>query len=378
MSFASSTTSPVLCETITCHAWNKDKSRVALSANSSTIDIYITNGSSEDYSKWKLEYTLTEHDHHVTALDWAPNTNRILSCSQDRNAYVWNFDEQEQVWKPTLVLLRINRAATCCKWSPKEDKFAVGSGAKVVCVCCFEEGNNWWVSKLIKKPHKSTILQLAWHPTNNTLLATASSDFKARVFSAWIKSVDGKEKVAAFGEMLSEHSAKGWVHDVTFSPSGNTLAYLGHDSSVTFVDRESNKEQNVKSKELPFMSALFLSEKAFVAVGHDLSPVVFQKSANGEWVLKGKIDTGDDKKAASSGGVRSAFARFQTQSRVGEQNLDSASSSLKTRHTNVINSIRSFKEANGTVTEFSTSGLDGRVCFWKVDDIKKKISDFSL
>ena len=29
-------------------------------------------------------------------------------------------------WKHTLVLLRINRAATCVRWSPQENKFAVG------------------------------------------------------------------------------------------------------------------------------------------------------------------------------------------------------------------------------------------------------------
>jgi len=372
-----STKQTVLCETISCHAWNKDKSRIALSANSKTIDIYQTNGALNDYSKWSLEYTLSEHDHHVTAIDWAPNTNRIVSCSQDRNAYVWTFDASEQVWKPTLVLLRINRAATCCKWSPKENKFAVGSGAKTVCVCCFEEDNNWWVSKQIRKPHKSTILQLAWHPTDNTLLATACSDFKARVFSAWIKSTDGKDKVAAFGEMINEYSAKGWVHDVAFSQSGNTLAFLGHDSSVTFVDRASGAEQNVKSKELPFMNALFLSENALVAVGYDYSPIIFQKSGK-DWILKGKIDTGDEAKSTASSGVRSAFAKFQTQSRVGEQNAEVVSTALKTRHTNVINSVRAYKESGGNITEFSTSGLDGRVCFWTVEDIKKKISGFSL
>jgi hypothetical protein len=36
------------------------------------------------------------------------------------------------IWKPTLVLLRINRAATYVKWSPNEDKFAVASGARYV------------------------------------------------------------------------------------------------------------------------------------------------------------------------------------------------------------------------------------------------------
>ena len=78
------------------------------------------------------------------------------------------------VWKPTLVLLRINRAATYVKWSPREDKFAVASGARCVlmsalnvianiyltsflrfsaiAVCSFDAENNWWVSKLLKKP----------------------------------------------------------------------------------------------------------------------------------------------------------------------------------------------------------------------------------
>lgn len=33
-------------------------------------------------------------------------------------------------WKPTLVLLNINRAATFVRWSPFENKFAVASGAR--------------------------------------------------------------------------------------------------------------------------------------------------------------------------------------------------------------------------------------------------------
>jgi len=59
---------------------------------------------------------LQEHDQLVTGIDWSPKTNRIVTCSQDRNAYVWTF--QDNQWKPTLVILRINRAATNVKWSP--------------------------------------------------------------------------------------------------------------------------------------------------------------------------------------------------------------------------------------------------------------------
>lgn len=55
--------------------------------------------------------------------------------------YVWTFDGKE--WQPVLVILRLQRAATSVKWSSKENKFAVGSGAKSVCVCYYEQENNW-------------------------------------------------------------------------------------------------------------------------------------------------------------------------------------------------------------------------------------------
>jgi len=38
-----------------------------------------------------------------------------------------------------------------------ENKFAVGSSARVISVCYFDEENNWWVSKKIKKPISSTV-----------------------------------------------------------------------------------------------------------------------------------------------------------------------------------------------------------------------------
>lgn len=86
-------------------------------------------------------------------------------------------------------MLRINRAATCVRWSPNEDKFAVGSGAKLISVCYFEEKNDWWVSKHIKKPIRSTVTSIDWHP-NNILLACGSTDFRARIFSAYMRNVD--------------------------------------------------------------------------------------------------------------------------------------------------------------------------------------------
>src|SRR3569833_3437872 len=93
-------------------------------------------------------------------------------------------------YKPTLVLLRINRAATFVRWSPSETKFAVGSGDRVIAICYFEQENDWWVSKHLKKPIRSTITTVAWH-TNSILLAAGSTDAHARVFSSFIKGVEG-------------------------------------------------------------------------------------------------------------------------------------------------------------------------------------------
>ena len=109
---------------------------IAIVPNSNHVQIYQKQGSA-----FKLKHTLTDHDKLVTCVDWAPKTNRIVTCSQDRNAYVWCYEGG--VWVPTLVLLRINRAGTYVRWSPKEDKFAVASGARLISVCYFEEENNW-------------------------------------------------------------------------------------------------------------------------------------------------------------------------------------------------------------------------------------------
>jgi len=70
--------------------------------------------------------------------------------------------QADKKWKPTLVVLRLNRAATCVRWSPLENKFAVGSGARMVSVCYFEKENDWWISKQIKKPLRSTVTRSDW------------------------------------------------------------------------------------------------------------------------------------------------------------------------------------------------------------------------
>ena len=191
---------------IACHSYNKDRTRelvlgyclqsnrislnpytwrrvdIALSPNNNELVIY--GGCEFAISSWKEKYRLGEHDMNISCIDWSHVTNQIVTCGHDRNAFVWTFNEGEAKWEPSLVILRIEHAALHCRWSPNGKKFAVTSSSKCVQVCHYESDNKWWVSKQIKKPHKSSVLCVAWHP-NNQLLITGAADFKCRLFSAY-------------------------------------------------------------------------------------------------------------------------------------------------------------------------------------------------
>lgn len=65
-----------------------------------------------------------------------------------------------------------------------ENKFAVASGARLISICYFEEENDWWVSKHIKKPIRSTVLSVDWHP-ENILLVAGCCDMKVVFICGW-------------------------------------------------------------------------------------------------------------------------------------------------------------------------------------------------
>ncbi|KAG1668330.1 Actin-related protein 2/3 complex subunit 1A [Nymphon striatum] len=322
---------------ITCHAFNKDRTQVAISPNSNEVHVYAkTNG------KWTCLHILTKHDLRVTSIDWAPNSNRIVSCAADRNAYVWTCVNNQ--WKPTLVLLRINRAATCVKWSPLENKFAVGSGAS-----------------------------LDWHP-NNCLLACGSTDFKARVFSGYIKEVDQKPTATPWGtkmnlgNLMAEFSngGGGWVHSTTFSDSGNQLLWIGHDSSISIVDATKGMQVTTnKTMLLPFLSAIWVTEKSIVVAGHDCCPILFRHD-NDKLTMVEKFDKSQKKEA---GGL-SAMKKFRDLDKRGAT-TESRDTVLETVHQNTINQILIHTGDKSSVSKFSTVGVDGKMVIW---DVKKLIN----
>ncbi|CAG8647873.1 9084_t:CDS:2, partial [Cetraspora pellucida] len=324
---------------ITAHAFNKDRTQVAACPNNNEVHIYQKSGKT-----WNLIHALAE----------------------DRNAYVWNFDPVTNKWKPTLVLLRINRAATFVRWSPHENKFAVASGARCIAICYFDDENDWWNSKQLKKPIRSTVLSLDWHP-NNVLLAAGCADFKARVFSAFIKGVDQKPPPTPWGDKLPfnticgefSNDSGGWIHSVAFSPNGDALAFSGHDSQICIAYAGSGI-QNIRTIGLPYLSLLWITEEKLIAAGYDCVPVLFEKQGQ-QWKFSKVIDVGKKKVTTEA----TAFNRFQEWDSKGIQSRESGKETeLNAVHQNTITSIRSYQGPRHDISHFSSSGVDGKLVIW--------------
>ncbi|CAD6586761.1 MAG: hypothetical protein TREMPRED_004533 [Tremellales sp. Tagirdzhanova-0007] len=332
-------------------AFGPDRSQVAVCPNSNEAQIYAKSGDS-----WELRQTLAEHDKLITAISWASQTNRIVTCSQDRNA--------------------------------------------TIAVCSFDEENNWWVSKHVKKPLRSTVLSIDWHP-NNVLLAAGAADAKAYVFSAFIKGVDSKPEPTVWGDRLpfgticGEFSSPngGWVHDVAFSPSGDILAYVSHDSAISIVypsgpGAPPNAHISVRCPSLPYLSLIFTTESQIIAAGHDCQPIVFAGDSSG-WSVSHSLDdpsASGAKALTSSTGSRSTSGggpgRLNTEAFNLFKHADTRGSSgsgnsgitavgqdgmLRTVHQNSITLVEPYEwTSSGEVAKVCSAGKDGRLVIWAV------------
>ena len=102
---------------ISTHCWSGDGNELAISLNNKEVQV-MKRGYGP--GKWDSSATLDQHDLLVTGIDWAPKTNRIVTCSADRNAYVWNL-EADGTWKHTLgniLSFQLVNSQMCFSFAP--------------------------------------------------------------------------------------------------------------------------------------------------------------------------------------------------------------------------------------------------------------------
>ena len=163
--------------------------------------------------------------------------------------------------------------------------------------------------------------------------------------------------------------------DVCFSPRGNAIAWVSHDSSLNVYYPESQFLSVVKTASLPFVKLLWLGEGTIVAAGHDYIPAVFQGSDGTAWKLVEKINPGNKKNALAS---NSAFNKFK---QMDSRKQDSASDlQLASVHQNSIIDLRIFDidEETQTVSKFSSCGLDGKIVVWDLKALSKALENLTI
>ncbi|XP_039026152.1 actin-related protein 2/3 complex subunit 1A-like [Hibiscus syriacus] len=210
----------------------------------------------------------------------------------------------------------------------------------------------------------------AWSP-DQSMIAFCPNNNEVHIYKLL---QDKWEKVHVLQkQILQLDLSSSWAFGVNWSPSGNTLAYVGHNSMIYFVDDvgPSPLAQNVAFRYLPLRDVLFVSEKMVIGVGFDCNPMVFAADKSGLWSF---IRFLGERKESSSGPkygsqISGAFGKLYGQSKQGLSNDTIEPSKIQgAAHDNCINCIELLKQKGPKTKRFSTSGMDGKVIIWDLEN----------
>ena len=120
-----------LAPVISCHAWDSTQQQVAISPNNGEVHIYTAAGSE---TAWERAHVLTGHDSIVTGIDWSAEQGRLVTCSQDRSAAVWQQMEGTGQWTrqrvSDLAIPHETALASCKISTPYEERGSVSDRAE--------------------------------------------------------------------------------------------------------------------------------------------------------------------------------------------------------------------------------------------------------
>ncbi|KAM0683364.1 ARP2/3 actin-organizing complex subunit Sop2 [Mitosporidium daphniae] len=393
---------------ISVHCWSPDGLLLALSPNSNELMIFqqLSSGS------WSLLHSLAIHTQKITGLDWssiaAPNgdvIHRIVSCSEDRNAYVWTFPSSNlNSIKYELVILKIEAGATIVRWSPSGMKFAIGSVSSKtpLSICHYDADARWWTSRPIATEDvnglDSGILALCWHPSS-VLISIGTISSAIFVLSAFVKGIDSKpddcEKWGdrfPFGTVClalgkDKKAPPRWINAMAFSPDGNQVAVTESPSAaIRIVSAASTSSTILQAPDsLPLLSLLWVDPSLIIAAGFSGRQCCYSKDSNGSWFIAFEDQrlapsTGEAKKKSSSS---LAFSKFKSLVLTGQKfkdgdeedgvALEDSSGNYPKSTIRFVNSnFLPYSELRSTDVaskmQFSSSSFDGILSLWNIQE----------
>lgn len=238
---------------------------------------------------------MKEHFSIISALDWHPTTNLLLSASTDRAVIVWEEGKNTDgdTFIPMMGITPEKKACTDSTWNTTGDKFCVGSSSGFVYVGTYSDKQNFWVANPLKKKplHGASVTSVRFDPQSGRAVASASLDGSITITSAFVEGLEHPSdgpfgKVESRGEELIKLSGSGWVNGLAFSPSSNILAFVTHDCEVNFLT-DLSKSINADKKERPeackmlhvgnpHLSCMFVDDSTMLAAGYDKVPYVYK------------------------------------------------------------------------------------------------------
>ena len=104
---------------------------------------------------------------------------------------IWNLEEKTNTWSHEMAILNIKVAVLDVKWGKKGNKFAAGTGSKLVCTGFWCSDSNWWQCKNMKE-HKSSVTTVALD-NSGLFVISGSLDLHVIISSAFIDKIDEGE-----------------------------------------------------------------------------------------------------------------------------------------------------------------------------------------
>lgn len=162
------------------------------------------------------------------------------------------------------------------------------------------------------------------------------------------------------------------MHSVSFSPDGNKICWVSHDSTINVAD--ATKDGSViklRTEFLPFLDCTWISDKTIVAAGHSCIPVLFTLT-NGQLSFSAKVDNSQKKEASGL----SAMKKFQSLDK--QARIEISDTSLDSIHQNAITCLCIYQGKKSLASKISTSGLDGQLVIWDLGTLEKAIQGLRI
>lgn len=194
-----------------------------------------------DTATAKPERILEGHTSLVSAVDWSPSGDRLVSASRDNSAIIWDAETGDRLF----LLEGHTQSVADVDWSA-DGHWIASAGSLDDTVRVWDPESGQLVTTL--SGNDFGVWSVAWSPDSHTL--AAGNNDGAILF--WEVDDDGRFSLE---DSLRRHL--NWIADLSWSPDGSRIASAGADNRVLITDLATNKAETYVGHLAPVRGVAF-------------------------------------------------------------------------------------------------------------------------